>query len=190
MLHLYVMYISHPSPNTHPKSTRVGGIVIIPLLQMRETEVKEPLHLPQGPRAGSGSAWILSQHAPHYCEHKDPLCFCPLVPPSFYSFIRQPWVVPLLCARSFTRPWRVNRQQERWSSNTCPEECTLTPWAGAEMRGARRGDDNWCEPVGGPGGQRHGGSDRVGVKDARSPRREVGGEEWSWQRKQPLVQRP
>lgn len=29
-----------------------------------------------------------------------------------------------------------------------------------------------------------------GVKDARSPLREVGGDEWSWQRKQPLVQRP
>ena len=88
------MYISHPSPNTHPKSTRVGGIVIIPLLQMRETEVKEPLCLPQGPRAGSGSAWILSQHAPHYWEYKDPLGYVsvPLyLPPFILSFDSHEW---------------------------------------------------------------------------------------------------
>ena len=94
MSHLYVMYISHPSPNTHPKSTRVGGIAIIPLLQMRETEVKEPLCLPQGPRAGSGSAWILSQHAPHYWEYKDPLGYVsvPLyLPPFILSFDSHEW---------------------------------------------------------------------------------------------------
>ena len=60
--------------------------MIIPLLQMRETEIKEPLCLPQGPRAESGSAWILPQHAPHYWEHKDPLGYVS-VPLSLPPFI-------------------------------------------------------------------------------------------------------
>ena len=67
---------------------------------MRETEVSEPLCLPQGPRAGSGSIWILSQHAPRYCEHKDPLGYVsvPLsLPPFILSFDSRelyPYCVP------------------------------------------------------------------------------------------------